>query len=136
MGPELTLEGLGPKHRGVPSVQAGDEINLRGENFFTGCDDVGGSSSYFGCGEDPILGDEMGPQRDAPIKIFGPIDREVRRQMKERERPYEFDHEVILGTVDARDDFSFVTSVTVPKLEPGVYYLGAPLAYQRIRVAP
>ncbi|MCU1690996.1 MAG: hypothetical protein JWM64_87 [Frankiales bacterium] len=111
VGPQLSVEGVVPTylpgHVAQVRLAPGQAVDVVGEAFFAGCDDVGGGDGDGGC-DDDAPGERMLPRRDVALDLV--VGGHGRR----------------LGRADADDAFVVRWSVRVPAgLPPGPAVLGA-----------
>jgi hypothetical protein len=112
-------------------------VTLSGENFFTGCDDVGGGT-VSGCFQDPIEDpiEKSRPTQNMKVEVSGPITKAVRQQLKTAERPIRFQHTIDLALIDADSQNSFRTVVRLPRVPAGAYFLSVGPVSRRVRIHP
>lgn len=151
-GPELTLVQGTRASRTQPPVMAITEsqgfLRVRGEHFFTGCNDTGdqGSVGFFGCGA--YEAEVERPTTDMAVVVEGPLPQSIlqdKGRMKSLNglgyqygddfESESFDVSSRLTTIDAADDFTFDERFSLPRLKPGRYLLRIGYVLAQFRVA-
>ncbi len=98
-------------------TEPGDRVQVAGQGWFSGCDDTGGSA--MGCGSsDP----PSEPVTDIELRLKGPRTDQTQQQLNIGAIG-ETAIDLPLGTVDADAGGEFTTTIEIPDVADGTYFV-------------